>query len=129
MTDISYSHKYFPPAPILSIRLASLEDGTRFGPFDCLIDTGADGTFVPTSLLEKLDVVLSHLTNVHSHMGDKMRRVSVYKVDIILADNTRLPSIDVVSDDWGDQIILGRNVLNKLQLLLDGPNETTRLSH
>lgn len=33
----------------------------------------------------------------------------------------RLPAVEVVGDEQGDEIILGRNVLNRLRLLLDGP--------
>jgi hypothetical protein len=31
------------------------------------------------------------------------------------------------SDDWNNEIILGRNVLNKLHLELDGPRQITRV--
>ena len=33
----------------------------------------------------------------------------------------RLPAVEVAADDLGEDILLGRNVLNKLILLLDGP--------
>jgi hypothetical protein len=33
----------------------------------------------------------------------------------------RFAAIQVVGDEVGDEIILGRNVLNRLRLLLDGP--------
>ena len=45
-------------------------------------------------------------------------------VDFILFDTIRLPDIEVVADDWGSNIIIGRNVLNKLHIQLDGPKET-----
>ena len=49
-------------------------------------------------------------------------------VDIILFDNLRLPNLEVVADDSDSTIILGRNVLNKLNLQLDGPNEAVNLN-
>ncbi len=121
-----YSQAYFPPAPVLMVSLAAPEEASQVGLHPALIDTGADGTFIPTVLLEELDVPVVYATNVRSHLGEGLRRVSVHKVDILL-DAVRLPNIEVVSDDWGSEIILGRNALNKLQLLLDGPNQITEL--
>ncbi len=79
----------------------------------------------PLVLLEQLGVPVSHMVNLRSHVGDNVFRAAVYGVDLIVGDKLRLPGIEVVSDDWGDQIILGRNVLNRLRLILDGPNQLT----
>ena len=121
-----YSQDYFPPAPVLSVSVAAPEETPQIGPYPALIDTGADGTFVPTSFLEELDVPIIYITNVRSHLGESLRRVSVYKVDIFF-DTTRLPNMEVVGDDWSNEIIIGRNVLNRLRLLLDGPQQVTEL--
>ena len=123
---IPYSLDYFPPAPMLQVTLAAPEEVMQIGPSLALIDTGADGTFVPTSLLEQLDVPVVYTTNVRSHLGERVHRVSVHKVDILM-NAIRIPNVEVVSDDWGNEIIIGRNVLNKLQLLLDGPKQITNL--
>lgn len=119
-----YSHDYAPPAPVLEVSLAAPSEPAQVGPLVALIDTGADGTFVPTPLLEVLGVPVIYSTNVRSHLGEHLRRVSVHKIDLILGA-IRLPNVDVVSDDWGDEIILGRNALNKLRLVLDGPKQIT----
>jgi len=68
-----------------------------------------------------------YTTGVRSHLGDSVRRVSVYKVDILI-ESLRLPSIEVVGDDWGDEIIIGRNALNKLRLMLDGPKQFAEIA-
>lgn len=47
-------------------------------------------------------------------------------VDLELGSLT-LPGVFVVGDEQGDEIILGRNVLNELRLLLDGPAELTEV--
>ena len=36
-------------------------------------------------------------------------------------DSNYLPGIFVVGDEQGDEIVLGRDVLNKLRIFLDGP--------
>jgi len=125
MKTTPYSRGFTPPVPVLSVSLTLPYEASRFGPYLALIDTGADGTFVPTPLLEEVGASVMYMTNVRSYLGDKVRRVSVHSIDLILSDVDRLPNVEVVSDDWGDQIILGRNVLNQLRLLLDGPKMTT----
>ena len=122
----AYSTDYVPPAPVLRVHLAEPTVSPRVGPMPALIDTGSDATFVPTALLEKLDVPVIYATGVRSHLGDSVRRVLVYKVDILIK-TLRLSSIEVVGDDWGNEIIIGRNALNKMRLVLEGPKQVTEL--
>lgn len=68
------------------------------------------------------------MANVCSHLGDRLHRVPIHRVDVILFGVIRLPNIEVIGDDWGSQIILGRNVLNKLQMRLNGPDKTTTVT-
>jgi predicted aspartyl protease len=123
---IPFSRHYLPPAPVLRVSLATPGEPAQLGPYEALVDTGADGTFIPASFLEELDVPVAYATNVRSHLGENIRRVSVHRVDVLF-DSIRLPGVDVVSDDWGNEIIIGRNVLNRLRLLLDGPDEAVEL--
>lgn len=125
MTSIPFSRDYWPPAPVLPVRLCFPDHAPQHNESDALVDTGADGTMAPLVLLEQLGVPVSHMVNLRSHVGDNVFRAAVYGVDLIVGDKLRLPGIEVVSDDWGDQIILGRNVLNRLRLILDGPNQLT----
>jgi predicted aspartyl protease len=127
MSSTAYSHDYFPAAPVLPVRV-SLADGTPGqGMWSALVDTGADGTFVPTEILEELGAPVLYMTNVRSHLGENLHRVAMHKVDVVLFGSLRLPDVEVVADDWGDGIILGRNVLNEVRLYLDGPAETTSI--
>lgn len=92
-----------------------------------MVDTGADGTFVPTTLLEALDVPIEYMTNVRSHLGERSVRIAVHRIDLILFDTYRLSGIYVVSDDLNQEIVIGRNVLNLLHLQLDGSRKTLLL--
>ena len=128
MSEASYSDTYNPPAPVFHVRIAIPGEAPRGDRKIALVDTGADGTFVPTRMLEKLELPIIYLTNVRSHLGDRLHRVSIHKVDLILFDTIRLPNIEVISDDWGSDIIIGRNVLNKIEIHLDGPNLTVKIT-
>jgi hypothetical protein len=46
----------------------------------------------------------------------------LYLVDIQIGNMT-LPGLEVVGDEVSNEIILGRNVLNRLRVLLDGPGK------
>ncbi len=127
MSKASYSDIYFPPAPVFQVQIAVPGESPRGNSLTALIDTGADGTFVPTHILEKLELPIIYLTNIRSHLGDRLHRVSVHKVDLVLFETIRLPNIEVVSDDWGKNIIIGRNVLNKIKIHLDGPNKIVEI--
>ena len=123
MNVSSYSQDYTPPAPVLPVRIAVPDESSGMEEYSALVDTGADGTFVPTVILEELELPISYMTNVHSHLSEILHRAPVHKIDLILFGTIRLPSIEVIGDDRGSQIILGRNVLNKLHIHLDGPDQ------
>jgi predicted aspartyl protease len=127
MKTARYSGEYSPAAPVLPVNIAVPAEAPAGELMIALVDTGADGTFIPTSILEAMDAPILYMTNVRSHFGESLHRVSIHKVDIILFGSIRLPGIEVVADDWGDQIILGRNVLNTLKLQLDGQEEIISL--
>ncbi len=128
MNTASYSQEYVPSAPVIPLRIAIPGATLVREEFTALVDTGADGTFIPTAILEKLELPILYMTNVRSHLGERLHRVPVHKIDIALFGSVLLPNIEVVGDDWGSEIILGRNVLNKLKLHLDGPSEIASVS-
>jgi hypothetical protein len=128
MKNIPYDTTYFPPAPVVTVHLAIPDESTQLGPLTALIDTGADGTFVATSLLEELDAPIVYITNVRPHLGTHRQRAAVYKIDLLLAPTFRIPAVEVVGDDWGEGVIIGRNVLNKLNVLLNGRHQTTTIT-
>lgn len=127
MSQTSYSTDYYPPAPVLPVKLTVPGETPGESSQIALVDTGADGTFVPTSILEEMGLPIVYMTNVRSHLGERPHRVSVHMIDLILFDTIRLPNVEVIADDWGSNIIVGRNVLNKLHLQLNGPAETVIL--
>ena len=121
--SLPHSQGFRPPFPTLAVHLRSGE--TRIGPFAALLDTGADVTFVPVFLLEKIEALEAFTARVRSHFGDSIpAQLYVVAFDV---EDVRLASTYVVADEDGDDIILGRDVLNKLPLFLDGPQLHTYL--
>ena len=52
--NYDYDVNYTPPAPTLELYLSVPERDTTIGPLSGIIDTGADGTLIPTAHLKEL---------------------------------------------------------------------------
>jgi predicted aspartyl protease len=120
-----YLAAYTPPIPALEIALR-LPEGRRLEPVTALVDTGADATIVPIRFIQQLGIRSVETAFVRTPW-DERRPVEIYILDI-QTEGITLPGVDVVGDEVGHELILGRNVLNKLILLLNGPALTTTIS-
>jgi len=111
------------PFPSLPVVIHQIGEAAATLSLPGLLDTGADATLVPTAHLKAIQADELYQTRVRSHWGE-WRPVTVHMVDLEIAGQ-RLPGVEVVADDAGDNILLGRNVVNQLILLLDGPGSQT----
>ncbi len=119
MLDVPYNIAYTPPAPVLSLTLRLPGDNNTVGPVPAIVDTGADATLIPVAYLQQLGAPIWDEAYLRSQWGER-RRIYTYLLDIYIG-TLSLPGIVVVDEDQGQEIVLGRTVLNKLILLLDGP--------
>ena len=113
-----YNRVYYPPIPELTIRIISSESGLSTQFMAAIVDTGADATIVPIEYLHQIEASAEDDARLRSPLGD-FRVVKLYMVDIQIEDRT-LFGIWVVGDETGDEVVLGRNVINRMRLLLDG---------
>ncbi|MFP4395561.1 MAG: hypothetical protein ACLFTI_09885 [Anaerolineales bacterium] len=123
--NYEYDVNYTPPAPTLGLYLSVPERDTTLGPLSGIIDTGADGTLIPTVYLKELRASPIDDAWVRGQW-DEWRSVLMYMVDVRVGTTT-VPGLHVVGDVRGDEIVLGRNYLNRLRLLLNGPAAITQL--
>ena len=100
-----------------------LEGDALTGEISAYIDAGADVTLVPARLLENAGLDEIYTAELRSHWGEP-RTVSIYIVDLQVASEF-LPAVYVIGDERSEDILLGRNVLNQLILLFDGPRLQT----
>jgi predicted aspartyl protease len=114
-----YDIVYEPPFPAGPVVLRNSEEGLRTEKVQALLDTGSDGSLVPIAYLEEILAPPMTDTHIRSHWGE-WRPAQLFEVDLELG-SLKLPGIFVVGDEQGTEIVLGRNVLNKLRVLLDGP--------
>ncbi|MDM8527731.1 retroviral-like aspartic protease family protein [Anaerolineales bacterium HSG24] len=122
----SYDTSYFPPAPTIEIWLSAPDESTAQGPLMAFIDTGADLSLIPMAYLKPLQTQIDDYRYLRSQWGEH-RMVAIYSLDIRIGQ-LKFPAIEVVGDELEDEIILGRNLLNKLVMMLHGPQQMLTLS-
>jgi hypothetical protein len=122
-----YSRAKMPPAPTFDLAFSPPGESAAMHPVPALVDTGSDFTLVPSSYLRRIDAPETRSAFLRG-LWSEQQIVTVYLVDLHLG-NRVLPDIEVVGieDESSEteeetEIILGRNVLNRLILLLDGPS-------
>jgi predicted aspartyl protease len=125
VTLYTYSRNYTPAVPTLEIYLGLPGESPLVGPLVAVVDTGADGTLVPAKTLAPFWSAETDRIWIVGQWGGR-HLAKAYMLDLHIGE-LRLPAMRVTSDDRGNEIILGRDVLNKLQLRLDGPAHTTEI--
>ena len=118
-----YDTAFAWPFPSLPVTIYPVGEAAATTTLLALLDTGADATLVPTDQLKTIQADELYQTQIRSHWGE-WRPATVHMVDLEIAGQ-RLPGVEVVADDAGDSVLLGRNILNRLILLLDGPGVVT----
>lgn len=128
---IPYATSKVPPTPILYISLSAPGEGAQTALAPALIDTGSDFSLVPEKWLWGIDAPRSRPARVRG-LWSPYQEVTLFLVDIHL-DVGALPGIEVVrvmkaeGIFENEEIVLGRNVLNLLILLLEGPAQQTSI--
>ena len=113
--SFEYNRKYDPPAPTIEIRLRSPYVVSDL--FQAFVDSGADGTVVPLPILQSINAVYADKAYLTGTTGIS-QSVGLYEVQVQIGAEI-IYGIDAAA--YGEEIILGRDVLNQLTVFLDGP--------
>ncbi len=119
----SYDTQSIWPFPALPVIVYQLEGSIATDTLPAWLDTGADITLIPAPQLQTIGSDEIYTAYLRLHWGEA-DLVAIHLVDLDIAGH-RLPGVEVVADDYSNRVLLGRNVLNKLILLLDGPQNQT----
>lgn len=113
-----YDVSYAPPMPVVDVTVQDIVSGDRSKPVAAIVDSGADGCLVPINILQELNLppIRKAMMRGVSGIG---RSVDLYLVSLIIGP-ILVNGVRVIGDRHGNELIIGRNVLNQLVTTLDG---------
>ncbi|MBI5350134.1 MAG: hypothetical protein HZB77_12610, partial [Chloroflexi bacterium] len=85
----------------------------------------ADITMIPLNIIARVNAPSLQEGYLRSAWGNDSR-ITFFIVNLQI-EQLRFSGVQVASNESIDEIILGRNVLNKLPLFLDGPKQQTEI--
>lgn len=111
--------RFNPPAPLATITLQDRKSGTILPDVLMLIDSGADVTLIPQRAVQQLGVSIDP-TQGYELMGfdGNVSMAPVVELDLMFQKRVFRGKLLIIEQEVG---ILGRDILNHLRLVLDGP--------
>jgi hypothetical protein len=118
----AYDGAHFdPPAPVAVVTLRAVGGGgATVGDVELLLDNGADVTLLPRAAVERVggvDVAGGKRFELMGFDGSRSEAVAVM-VEMVFLDRTFRRQYLLIDEERG---VLGRDVLNHVAVLLDGP--------
>ena len=115
----AYDRTLRPPAPVVPVWIASplREDGVAL---NALLDTGADCSLIPARIARQLRLPLVGRIRVAGVTGHA-REVNVHAARVELSAFSVLAPLAA----FGNEMIVGRDLLNRWRVALDGPRTIT----
>lgn len=112
-------HLFNPPAPLARVTLRNSGNGKTVADVSMLIDSGADVTLIPQHSVNQPGLIIEPDAG-YEVMGFDGRKSTAQaaSLDLIFLRRTFRGRFLVSTQEWG---IVGRDVLNHVALLLDGP--------
>jgi hypothetical protein len=114
------SQSFCPPAPVAKVTLRSPDSRKNLDDIVMLIDSGADVNLIPESSVQLLGLEASDRKDYEltGFDGNKSFAKSV-QCELVFLERIFRGAYLIIEDTTG---ILGRDVLNHLSLVIDGPH-------
>jgi len=116
----SYDSRHQPSAPVLNVTAASVVNRRRRRSLSALLDTGSDITAIPHGLVDSLQLYPVGQLQLES-VEASTRAVLTYAIQLTIGELS-IPRLEVILTGL-DFVVVGRDVLNRLYLLLNGPEQ------
>jgi predicted aspartyl protease len=113
-----------PQAPIIPVKLTrpDWQIPLPSTTIDAFLDTGSDCTLVPLAVISTLQLQVSRSTAIIQGIGGEADQSIAAYLNLTIGDTT-IRAVKIYgysSDILGNQIILGRNILNQCCIEFDG---------
>jgi predicted aspartyl protease len=115
----AYDHSFTPPAPVADVEIAHPTTGLSSGGLRGKLDSGADVTVIPERIVPLLGLTPRGRIWTRGNDGTYSQRW-IYYVRLIV-EGFSLSSVRCIAADRNN-VLLGRNVLNRFIIRLDGKN-------
>ena len=119
MIRYRYNHQFSPPAPFVHVSLQGLERAAAIADLPAQLDTAADMTVVPAGLVERLGLVPFGTVQVLA-FGSILTTVSTFLARVQIRGPEAVVN-KIVSSAEEPHVLLGRDLLKRHRILLDGP--------
>ncbi len=113
-----YDKKYDPPFPAIRVGISTPERPDEEIQLTVLLDSGSDGTLLPLKVIQLLAATYVDHKRVQGLFGGS-RSVALYMVQLHIGHHI-IYAVQVGATDQDDEVVLGRNVLNQLDITLRG---------
>jgi hypothetical protein len=111
--------RFNPPAPLARVSLRHPEKGTTLPDLPMLIDSGADVSLIPQLSVNQVGVPVIAGDGYELMGFDGNRSVArAVQLDLLFLRRAFKGRFLLIDQEWG---ILGRDVLNHVPILLNGP--------
>lgn len=122
MTQYRFDTSFDPPAPVLPVHVSGIAEHGPAVLQQMLVDTGADVSLIPEKIARTLRLPLVDHVNIVG-VGGAILAVPVH------AARLRLGTLRVLARlvAYGDEALLGRELLNLLVMRFEGPDQLLHL--
>lgn len=118
-TGFLYYSGMVPPAPLVQVTLAAPGGTELLSGLNAQLDTGAFKSVIPKSAVDQLE-----LNPVRELMVEGLNGVvsalTTYLIELTIKDLSPIV-VEALASDGEPRVLLGREVLNKYTITLDGP--------
>jgi predicted aspartyl protease len=110
--------RFIPAAPVARVSLHHPESGESIADVPMLIDSGADATLLPKSAIDSLGITRTGERYELMSFDGAINESEAVRAVLVFSKKTFRGRFLLVESEVG---IIGRNVLTRVRLLLDGP--------
>jgi hypothetical protein len=126
MIRYSYNRQLTPPAPFVHVTLRCPSTGKEIANFPAQLDTAADRSVIPWTLVEEMGLAQLDILPI-AGFGGHIESIPTFLVQL---DIRQLQShtVEVLGSRGEIFVLLGRDLLNHYNLVLDGPQLSLKMS-